>query len=230
MGAMRHPLDRPAWHALTSRQAHLALGDGGALRFDPAFAVFAAISDDSPECLAALARLVQAHGDVALMQPDGLDALPAGLSVVSEAPGVQMFAEAIVPASTPDIEITELTDADGPRMLALAALTEPGPFFARTHQLGRFVGVVRDGVLVAMAGERMKLPGYTEVSGVCTHPDHRGRGYAAALIRIVAARILARGETPFLHAYASNTAAIGLYETLGFRLRTLVTMTRLTAA
>jgi predicted GNAT family acetyltransferase len=81
-----------------------------------------------------------------------------------------------------------------------------------------------------MAGERMKLPGYTEVSGVCTHPDHRGRGYAAALIRIVAARILARGETPFLHAYASNTAAIGLYETLGFRLRTLVTMTRLTAA
>jgi len=110
-------------------------------------------------------------------------------------------------------------------MLALATLTKPGPFFARTHQLGDFVGVKRDGVLVAMAGERMKPAGFTEVSGVCTHPDHRGHGYAAGLSRIVAQRILARGEVPFLHAYATNTAAIAIYQALGFRLRLEATLT-----
>jgi hypothetical protein len=81
-----------------------------------------------------------------------------------------------------------------------------------------------------MAGERMKPDGFTEVSGVCTHPDHRGRGYAGALMRLVARRILDRGETPFLHAYASNTGAIALYETLGFTLRREVLMTRLSRA
>ena len=112
-------------------------------------------------------------------------------------------------------------------MLALARLTKPGPFFSRTHELGDFVGVKEAGELVAMAGERLKLPGFTEVSGVCTRPGHRGRGYAAALMRLVASRIVARGETPFLHAYAHNTGAIGLYETLGFRVRRVMTLTEL---
>lgn len=87
-----------------------------------------------------------------------------------------------------------------------------------------------NGRLVAMAGERMKPDGFTEVSGVCTHPEHRGRGYAGALMRLVAGRILDRGETPFLHAYASNRGAIALYQTLGFTLRRGVLMTRLTRA
>jgi predicted GNAT family acetyltransferase len=122
-------------------------------------------------------------------------------------------------------------------MLALATLTEPGPFFEKTHRLGDFVGVRAGGQLVAMAGERMKPDGFTEVSGVCTHPGHRGRGYAATLMRHVAARILARGETPFLHAYATthththnNHAAIALYQRLGFALRREILMTRLTPA
>jgi hypothetical protein len=90
--------------------------------------------------------------------------------------------------------------------------------------------VKTDGRLVAMAGERLRLDSFTEVSGVCTHPDHRGRGYAAALMRKVAGRILDRGETPFLHAYASNREAIALYEALGFAVRREVLMTRLTRA
>jgi predicted GNAT family acetyltransferase len=110
-------------------------------------------------------------------------------------------------------------------MLALATATQPGPFFARTHELGTFWGVRVDGRLVAMAGERMKLPGYTEVSGVCTDPAHRGKGYAALLSRTAATQIKARGETPMLHAYASNTPAIRLYEQLGFELRTHVNVT-----
>ncbi len=141
-----------------------------------------------------------------------------------------MVAEALTPAPAPAFGITPLTEADAPAMLALATLTRPGPFFSRTHQLGDFVGVKVDGALVAMAGERMKPTGFTEVSGVCTHPEHRGRGYADGLSRLVAARILARGETAFLHAYPSNTAAITLYQTLGFTLRREMAITVLTRA
>lgn len=114
-------------------------------------------------------------------------------------------------------------------MLALATLTKPGPFLPRTHCLGEFWGVREDGRLLAMAGERMKLDGFTEVSGVCSHPDARAQGYAGLLSRHVAARVFARGETPFLHAYASNQGAIRLYERLGFVVRLQVTVTRLSA-
>lgn len=225
--ASLHPLDQAAWSALTGRQAHLALVQGGARRYDPAYGVFAALADASTASLAGLAALVAEHGDVAFLQPDPPPEAP-GVVVASQDLGVQMTAERLTPAPAPDFKMLPLTDADGSEMLALATLTKPGPFFARTHQLGDFFGVKVDGRLVAMAGERMKPDGFTEVSGVCTHPDHRGRGYAGALMRRVAGRILERGETPFLHAYASNRGAIALYETLGFTLRREVQMTRLT--
>ena len=126
-------------------------------------------------------------------------------------------------------DILDLGPSDAAEVLALATLTRPGPFVARTPELGDFVGVKLDGRLVAMAGERMKPDGFTEVSGVCTHPDHRGRGYAAALMRVVMGRIRGRGEVPFLHAYAENRGAIGIYEGLGFRFRRELVMTSLTA-
>lgn len=224
-----HPLDRAVWSALSGRQSHLAITRGGARRYDPAYGVFAAVKDRSPASLADLGALVAAHGDVALLETDPPTDAP-GVSVVSQDLGVQVIAERLTPAPGPSCEMIPLTDADGLEMLALATLTEPGPFFERTHQLGDFFGVKIDGKLVAMAGERMSLEGFTEVSGVCTHPDHRGRGYAGALMRLVAGRILARGETPFLHAYASNRGAIALYEGLGFALRCELLMTRLTRA
>jgi predicted GNAT family acetyltransferase len=115
-------------------------------------------------------------------------------------------------------------------MFALARLTEPGPFFERTHQLGDFVGVRLEGRLVAMAGERLKLTGYTEVSAVCTHPEHRGSGYAAGLMSLVARKITERGEIPFLHAYDHNASAIALYQRLGYRRRRSVQVSFLTAA
>lgn len=223
-----HPLDRAAWSALTGRQSHLAVVQGGARRYDPAYGVFAAVEDRSEASLAGLGALV-ALGDVALLEPDPPTEVP-GAAVVSQDLGVQMTAERLSDGPAAGFEIIPLTDADGPEMLALATLTQPGPFFARTHQLGDFFGVKLDGRLAAMAGERMKPDGFTEVSGVCTHPEVRGRGYAAALMRRVAGRILERGETPFLHAYASNRGAIALYESLGFTLRREVLMTRLTRA
>jgi predicted GNAT family acetyltransferase len=149
---------------------------------------------------------------------------PPGAAVMQHAILNQMIATAITRGDA-TFEIVPLGDGDAAEMLALATLTEPGPFFRRTHQLGDFIGVKQGGKLVAMAGERMKPQGFTEVSGVCTHPEHRGRGYAGGLMRIVAQRILARGETPFLHVYAHNTGAIALYEALGFHRRAAMHMT-----
>jgi predicted GNAT family acetyltransferase len=205
---------RPIWDALTTRQAAFSLGGERARRFDPEISPFAATRDDSPESLAALAALVPATGTVVMLQADPIVA-PPGTIVAMAAPGVQMIAERPV-ASPHDPRIRRLTTADAPAMLALATLTKPGPFAQRTHELGEFWGIREGEALVAMAGERMKHAGYTEVSGVCTHPDARGRGFARLLSAWVAARIAARGETAYLHAYASNTAAIDLYRSLGF--------------
>jgi predicted GNAT family acetyltransferase len=121
-----------------------------------------------------------------------------------------------------DERIERLTDADASEMLELATLTKPGPFTLRAQALGEFFGVKIDGRLIAMAGELMKTDGFTEVSGVCTHPDFQGRGFGKLLSVFVAHRVLDRGETPFLHAFATNTAAIKLYESIGFELRTMM--------
>jgi predicted GNAT family acetyltransferase len=218
-----HPLDRAVWHALTGRQAHLAQGDGRALRMNPDYGLFAASRDLERESLAALTALIQRDGVIGLVEIAPLR-LPRGTAEVMRGDVHQMIAPKIEP-KTPRFDVVTLGDNDAGEMLALATLTEPGPFFRRTHQLGDFIGVRQEGKLVAMAGERLKLNGYTEVSGVCTHPDWRGRGYAGGLMAIVARRILDRGETPFLHVYAANSGAIALYETLGFRFRAALTFT-----
>lgn len=225
-----HLLDRPILATLTgARQAPLAIVREGARRLDPAFGVFAVLCDERLESREALGELVAELGDVAIVEPAAPPAIP-GTRIVSQALCWQMIADGEVgPAPEPGFEIVDLGPADAAGMLALATLTRPGPFVARTPELGDFVGVNLGGRLVAMAGERMKPDGFTEVSGVCTHPDHRGRGYAAALMRLVMGRIRARGETPFLHAYADNRGAIGIYEGLGFRFRRELMMTSLTA-
>lgn len=208
----------------------MALRRGRAVRFDPAFALFAATQDLSPESLSDLVALVAAHGDVALVEAEEPPPVP-GAAVAARGVLAQMVAERpVAEGPAGDFAIVPLAEADAPQMLALALLTQPGPFFARTHQLGDFVGVKVEGRLAAMAGERMRPDGFTEVSGVCTHPDHRGRGYAAALTRQVTAAIQARGETAYLHVYAHNATAIRLYEQLGFSIRREMRMTSLTAA
>lgn len=118
--------------------------------------------------------------------------------------------------------IVALTPADWPEMHALAAMTKPGPFAAQTPILGDFWGIKVDGRLLAMAGERLRHAKHTELSGVCTHPDARGRGWARTLSIWVSERMCARGEVPYLHAYASNTQAIELYQTIGFTLRRMM--------
>ena len=217
-----HPLDRPVWSAFTGRQAGLVIADGGAVRFRHNIGIFAAIADHAPETLAALARL--AAGDAFATVEGAPPPAPPGYREISSRPCLQMLlgAEARIPDA---FAFEELTAEDSPAMLALAMLTEPGPFRTNTHELGGFLGVKQHGRLIAMAGQRLQPNGYVELSGVCTHPDHRGQGYAAALMTIVAARIQARGEMPILHTYAANGAANALYERLGYRTRRTLMLT-----
>jgi predicted GNAT family acetyltransferase len=216
---MAHVLDNPVWNALNGRQAAIAWGEGAARRYLPDISPWAALAENSPEALADLVPLVPEDSSVivALKHPHAFAATPE--LAVTPFEGLQMVAEKVAPVPATE-EVIDLTDDDAPDMLELAALTKPGPFIARTHTLGRFVGIRKGGQLIAMAGERFKLDGFTEVSGVCTHPDWRGRGYAGLLSRVVTERIAARGETAMLHAFITNTLAIRLYEDLGFVART----------
>jgi len=211
-------LDRPVWASLSTH--HVALSVGGALarRYVPDVNLFASACDDSEAGLAALAGLVRPGEHVFVLQVPQI-VVPSGLTATMSAKGVQMVATRAERADAADETILKLTEADAPEMLALARLTEPGPFLARTNRMGTFLGIRIGERLVAMAGERLRFPGHTEVSGVCTHPEFRGRGFARRLSAAVVAGIESRGERPFLHAWKTNLSAISLYESLGFEVR-----------
>jgi ribosomal protein S18 acetylase RimI-like enzyme len=217
-----HPLDRPAWHALTSLQACHAVGNDAAVRFHPQIGPIAAARRHDGAGLAALAALVPDDGILATIEAQP-HALPPGMGAEKIADLVQLTAPGpVAPYEHP--LVVPLGPADAPEMLALATLTEPGPFALRTHELGPFWGIRIDGRLAAMAGERMHLPGFGEVSAVCVHPDFRGQGLAEIVTRRAMARVASAGLTPFLHAYADNDAALGLYRKLGFAVRHVMTV------
>ncbi|WP_457420237.1 GNAT family N-acetyltransferase [Roseateles sp. P5_E7] len=216
-------LDRPVWASLRY-QPQWGIGDERARRFKADINRFASTPDESPENLAALTELVQTGEDFVYLLQVASIVVPPGLEAVKEAPGVQMLATRQLAV---DDELQSLGDEDAVDMLALATLTEPGPFLVRTHTMGRFIGLRVEGRLVAMAGERMRFPGHVEVSGVCTHPGFRGQGLARRLSAAVTAEIQRRGDQPFLHAWTTNTAAIALYESLGFVRRAAVNVAML---
>jgi ribosomal protein S18 acetylase RimI-like enzyme len=206
-----HPLDNPAWSALTGPQAHLAVRHGRAARFPADVSPFAAVADDGWDDLAVLA------GSGLVVVPAAPDEPPPGWGLAGAIPGVQMDGTALEVGA--DLEAVPLGPADVPEMLDLVARTEPGPFLRRTIVLGTYLGIRRGGALVAMAGERMRPPGWGEISAVCTDPALRGQGLAGRLVRAVGAVIRERGDVPFLHAAAANATGIRLYERLGFTLR-----------
>jgi ribosomal protein S18 acetylase RimI-like enzyme len=220
-------LDNPVWWALTGAQRRFGTVRGGVALFDSAVSPFGGF--ERPPTAAQWDELADVAGpgaDVVVMG-NGLGGPPAGWDLVLEGPGVQLVGErAAAPPNAPSEAAATLTpsllgDDDVADMLALVAEARPGPFRDRTHELGHYVGI-RDGGgrLVAMAGERLRLPGYVEISAVATLPSHRRQGLAAMLVRSVAAGIAEEGAVPFLNVAAQNENAIRLYLALGFRIRT----------
>ncbi|MFE3474603.1 GNAT family N-acetyltransferase [Streptomyces bacillaris] len=211
-----HPLDAPALASLAGPHAHFAERRGRILRYPVDVTPWTA-RPDAPDTRdwADLAALAGPGGAI------GLNTLreepPEGWEILQRVAGVQLVDESVVPE--PDAEAVRLGPADVPEMLDLVERTRPGPFLPRTVELGTYLGIRRGGALVAMAGERLHPPGWTETSAVCTDESVRGQGLASRLVRAVAYGIPERGETPFLHTSAANTGAIRLYEALGFRLR-----------
>jgi predicted GNAT family acetyltransferase len=213
-----HYLDRPVWASLSTYHASLSEGGPLARRYVRGVNLFVSACDDSDVAAEAMTHLIEPdERGIVLQVPEVV--IPPQLHAASRGKGVQMVAKRDLRSEAAGDDLIPLSDSDAREMLALATLTQPGPFLARTPIMGEFLGIRVDGKLVAMAGERMRMPGCTEVSAVCTHPDFTGRGYAARLSTAVTAAIQARGDQPFLHAWKTNVRAISLYERLGFEHR-----------
>jgi GNAT superfamily N-acetyltransferase len=213
-------LDNAVWHALESGDAHVAESQGCARRYRPDVSVFYGVDRLDAAGWAGLAELAGADGPVVLFRTD-IAHIPPGWTPLFGGNGDQMVLTDLAPdpGSAP---MRPLNADDLPQMLELIRLTRPGPFLPGTIELGSYFGVFEDGRLVAMAGERMHLPGLTEISAVCTHPHVRRRGLGAAVTRYVAACILERGDVPFLHVAEGNDSARRVYEQLGFVTRQIV--------
>ena len=198
------------WAALSGPQACFAEAAGDAACYLSDVSPFGAVADPTdPAGWRDLATLT----DHVLLTAPAISPGP-GWELAGRMLGVQMVGHGMTGVEDPEAVV--LTETDVPEILDLVERAQPGPFGKRTIELGRYLGIRHEGRLIAMAGERFRLPGWTEVSAVCTDPDFRGRGLGARLSLAVAAGILERGELPFLHAAADNTGAIRLYERLGF--------------
>ena len=220
-------LDNPTWEALTTKQAQLAQGERSARRYDPAIAPFAAVENMTPQAFDQLGSLL-APGESVLLQT--LTAMPAieGLQTHKLFDVLQMT-DARVSTSEEDVSNVEQLNANAAsEMTELAARTQPGPFSTRTIETGRYIGLRQDGRLIAMAGERMRLDGFVEISAVCVDDDHRGKGIAGRLMNILRSEIRQRGDVPFLHVRSDNASAIGLYRRIGFEDRKTFSLYRVT--
>jgi len=215
-------LDNPIFNSLLTAHSALALTHGQARRFPAAIGPLSGLPDQSPESYRDLRDLAGIRGTVVLFfqeppaPPAGWTLLRTGLldQMICTEPHPRLPLDQPLPTG-----IRRLTASDAEAMVDLARLTEPGPFYPRTHELGVFFGYFEGTRLLAMAGQRLSLPGYIEVSAVCTHPDARGRGYAPTLMSLVMADIVARSQTPMLHSWSSNASAIAVYKKLGFTFR-----------
>ena len=217
-----HPLDNPIFNALGTCQAHFAETFNLLRRFPTEVTPLGGFAETNEAGFDSLRGYLASGGALGILVPARIDA-PLGLEIVLEGPLLQMILDdsSELPGIVKKHDFLELGPADVPEMVALATLTKPGPFGTRTREMGTYLGIRKDGMLATMAGERMKLPGYTEISAVCTHPEHLGHGYAGFLMTILAQRIRGRGEVPFLHVRPENTRAVQIYERLGFTRRLL---------
>jgi len=207
-------LNNPIWHALNGHHRHLAIRGDVAARYEYDTFAVGAMPQSNARGYDDLRSLVDVGEVIALFGGSLVEDL-SGWDVLQDTQIPQMVCEDLRPSGK--VDAVELSADDVPDMLGLVAIARPGPFLRRTIEMGEYLGVREDNRLVAMAGQRLHLSGFCEISAVCTHPDHRGRGYAGALTTMQAELILARQETPFLHLAPGNDVAMRLYERLGFR-------------
>ncbi len=213
--AMTHLLDNITWHALSGRQAQYATGTGDVRRYAPGFSPLAGLADPTCPDFTALAHICEPGEHLYCFGWTGT--APAGWQIVAEVKLLKMIWDAPLPATDEAPDAVWLGPQHASQVLELVALTRPGPFGPRTMELGDYFGDFDDQRLIAMAGERLQAGTLREVSGVCTHPDYRGRGLARRLMLKLIFRAMQRGETPFLHVMSENTTARKLYERMGFR-------------
>ncbi len=221
-----HVLDDMAWHALTGPQADLAVtaGDGAARRYRDDIAPFCGVRHLDERGWAALVELVGPHGTAVFLRGE-VEPAPRGWQELLREPATQYVAgDLSEPPTQASREVVELTASDSPDMVALAAATEPGPFGPNSHLTGRWFGIRREGRLVAMAGERLRVEGYGEVSGVCVDPAVRGEGLGAVVTLAAARGIQERGDAAMLHVRDGNDGAHRLYRRIGFEVRRPVTV------
>ena len=231
MTHLAHPLDDPVWSALRGPHAGFCVGGTRALAYQRGVTLFSAIAEPSQAAYDELQAWLPTDLEARLFRPC-LEPLPAGWEHVIDYPLLQMVASAAAPAALPApapgpaqaegadaSRPVRLTPADLPDMLALVEQTQPGPFGVRALELGNFYGIRCNGQLVAMAGERLRVAGHVELSGICTLAQARGRGLAGLLMRTLMEQARLRGEHAFLHVVASNAAAIAMYERMGFAVR-----------
>lgn len=210
-------LDNIAWHTLAGPHRHWSVGDDRIRRYAPGFSPIIGFADPARPDFGALAPHC-APGEH--FYCDGWSGpAPPGWQVEAETTMSRMVWLGGTPDVDATLDVAPLGAPHAAQAVALAELTRPGPFALRTPELGEYFGVFDGERLVAMAGERMHAGTLREISGVCTHPDHQGRGLARRLVLLLVRRQLARGETPFLHVMNDNTGARRLYERLGFRTR-----------
>lgn len=221
---MPHILDNMIWNAITTGNSHIAVVDGEVGCYQQDIAPFAGLRELNEASLVKLHDLIPANRRVAVSCFDKLVVDDNKWELLQEMECCQMvYEEPVAFFTTPASSlIVPLTEEHVPQMLELTALTKPGPFFSKTILFGNYFGIFVDGQLAAMTGQRMHPVPYMEVSAVCTHPDFRGHGYARALMLRVMKIILDNSFTPFLHVLTSNTGAIQLYESIGFRTRTKI--------
>lgn len=220
------PLDNLVWHALKSEQKLLSeeSSNGCAVRFRPDVSPFCGMRDESEESWAGLSELTGSEGVALLMGPK-LSAIPPDWELLLAEVATQWLPRNLplidphTSTNTTTAEFFPLQDEDVPEMLALAEMTEPGPFMRRTIDTGCYVGLRREGELIAMAGERMRSGDWIEVSAVCVHPEAQREGLGARLTLAVAESIQIQGKRPMLHVREGNEAAIALYNRIGFEFR-----------
>jgi ribosomal protein S18 acetylase RimI-like enzyme len=212
---MEHILDNPAWNALISGNKHLSNGSEGVKYFDKEISPFVAFKENTPESFQLLYELIPHNNPVIFISPHKMD-IPGRWKVLLCVEVIQMVCDDVIKKTYRGPELISLTVEHVPQMMALTKLTNPGPFAEKTIDFGHYRGIFDGDKLVAMAGQRLHIFNYAEVSAVCTHPDYSGRGYARQLLLYQMNRIIAASDIPFLHVRNDNERAIKVYSALGF--------------